>query len=100
MKFICRKRASENHLPVLNASEKSLLADCRKSWPALIGASIVCGKILLAMKFAIRGATGFNEHRVLRPFGETGEKLTTNAASPGFSLDDLASDKMILLGYN
>lgn len=67
--------------------------------PTLICGSAGAGKTLFAMEFLVRGATLYNEPGVFISFEETNEELTTNVASLGFDLKQLAAEKKILLDY-
>ena len=67
--------------------------------PTLVCGNAGCGKTLLAMEFLVRGAIKYNEPGVFFSFEETEEELTTNVASLGFNLDELAAQKMLLLDH-
>ncbi|HJP95368.1 MAG TPA: circadian clock protein KaiC [Pyrinomonadaceae bacterium] len=67
--------------------------------PTLICGSAGAGKTLLAMEFLVRGATVYDQPGVFMSFEETDEELATNVASLGFDLQQLISDKKIVLDY-
>jgi circadian clock protein KaiC len=58
-----------------------------------------CGKTLFGMEFLVRGALDFGEPGVFISFEETEAELTTNVASLGFDLDDLAAKKLLAIDY-
>ncbi len=67
--------------------------------PTLLCGPAGCGKTMLAVEFLVRGATQFGEPGVFMMFEENAEELATNMRSLGFDLDQLASDKLILLDH-
>jgi circadian clock protein KaiC len=67
--------------------------------PTLVCGSAGCGKTLLAMEFLVRGATQFDEPGVFVSFEESKSELTTNVASLGFDLDDLARRKRLVVDH-
>lgn len=67
--------------------------------PTLICGSAGCGKTLLAMEFLVRGATEYSEPGVFMAFEETAEELTQNVRSLGFDLDQLVSEKKLILDF-
>jgi circadian clock protein KaiC len=67
--------------------------------PTLVCGTAGCGKTLLAMEFLVRGATQFGEPGVFLAFEETAEELTQNVRSLGFDLDELQSEKKLLLDH-
>ena len=67
--------------------------------PTLVCGSAGCGKTMLAMEFLVRGATEFNEPGVFMMFEESAAELTANVRSLGFDLDELVSQKKLVLDY-
>ncbi|MCS6304169.1 MAG: response regulator [Nitrospira sp.] len=67
--------------------------------PTLICGSAGCGKTLMAMEFFMRGATLHDERGVFMAFEETEEELTQNVRSLGFDLDDLVSQKKLVVDF-
>jgi circadian clock protein KaiC len=70
-----------------------------KGRPTLVCGNAGCGKTLLAMEFLVRGAIQFKEPGVFIAFEETEKELTTNVASLGFNLEDIAAKKMMLIEH-
>ena len=58
-----------------------------------------CGKTMLGIEFLVRGALEFNEPGVLLAFEETPEDISSNVASLGFDIQDLANKKKLFLDY-
>src|SRR6187431_1178915 len=67
--------------------------------PTLVCGSAGCGKTLMAMEFAIRGAMEFDEPGVIITFEESAEELAQNVRSLGFDLDDLIEQNKIVIDY-
>jgi circadian clock protein KaiC len=67
--------------------------------PTLVCGSAGCGKTLLAMEFLVRGAMQYGEPGVFMAFEETAGELTQNVRSLGFDLDDLASQKKLVVDF-
>lgn len=67
--------------------------------PTLICGSAGAGKTLLAMEFLVRGATEYNEPGVFMAFEETAPELTQNVRSLGFDLDELATQKKLVIDF-
>ena len=67
--------------------------------PTLVCGSAGCGKTMLAMEFLVRGATEFDEPGVCMMFEESAAELTANVRSLGFDLDQLVSQKKLLLDH-
>ncbi|MGB2868595.1 MAG: circadian clock protein KaiC [Bacteroidota bacterium] len=65
----------------------------------LVCGSAGSGKTLLATEFLVRGAMQYDEPGVFVSFEENAEDLTTNVASLGFDLQDLALRKKIILDH-
>jgi circadian clock protein KaiC len=70
-----------------------------KGRPTLVCGNAGCGKTLMAMEFLVRGAVEHDEPGVFMSFEENEEELTTNVASLGFDLKDLAARKKIVLDH-
>jgi circadian clock protein KaiC len=70
-----------------------------KGRPTLIAGGPGSGKTLMSMEFLVRGATDYNEPGVFMAFEETAEELVENVASLGFDLNELISEKKILVDY-
>ncbi len=58
-----------------------------------------CGKTMLGIEFLVRGAMEFNEPGVIMAFEETPQDMSSNVASLGFDLQDLADKKKLYLDY-
>jgi circadian clock protein KaiC len=67
--------------------------------PTLISGGAGSGKTLFGLEFLVRGATQYDEPGVLISFEESIQDLTKNAASLGFDLDRLVTDKKLFLDY-
>jgi circadian clock protein KaiC len=67
--------------------------------PTLICGSAGAGKTLLAMEFLVRGATEYNEPGVFMAFEETAPELTQNVRSLGFDLDELSTQKKLVIDF-
>lgn len=67
--------------------------------PTLVCGSAGAGKTLFAMEFLVRGATVYDQPGVFMSFEETEEELATNVASLGFNVQQLISDKKLLLDH-
>ncbi|PSJ15918.1 circadian clock protein KaiC [Nitrosomonas supralitoralis] len=67
--------------------------------PTLICGGAGCGKTLLSIEFLVRGAMQFNEPGVFMMFEENASELSSNVQSLGFNLDQLVTEKKILLDY-
>ncbi|MDD5322583.1 MAG: circadian clock protein KaiC, partial [Methylococcales bacterium] len=67
--------------------------------PTLVCGSAGCGKTLLALEFLVRGATQFSEPGVFIMFEENAAELTANVRSLGFDLDQLTTERMIVLDH-
>jgi len=67
--------------------------------PTLVCGGAGAGKTLFAMEFLIRGAMVYDQAGVFMSFEETDEELATNVASLGFDVQQLISDKKLLLEY-
>ncbi len=67
--------------------------------PTLVCGSAGCGKTMLAMEFLVRGATQFDEPGVFMMFEESAAELTANVRSLGFDLDQLVTERKIVLDY-
>src|SRR5471030_1650133 len=67
--------------------------------PTLVSGGAGSGKTLFGLEFLVRGATEFNEPGVFMSFEETIPDLTKNAASLGFDLARLVSEKKLFLDY-
>lgn len=67
--------------------------------PTLVCGSAGCGKTLLALEFLVRGATQFGEPGVFIMFEENAAELTANVRSLGFDLDQLTTERMIVLDH-
>jgi len=67
--------------------------------PTLICGSAGAGKTLFAMEFLVRGAILYDEPGVFMSFEESDEELATNVASLGFDLNQLITDKKLILDY-
>ena len=67
--------------------------------PTLVSGGAGSGKTLFALEFLVRGATAYGEPGVFMSFEETIPDLTKNAASLGFNLGRLISQKKIFLDH-
>jgi circadian clock protein KaiC len=67
--------------------------------PTIVCGGPGCGKTMFAMEFLVRGATEFGEPGVLMTFEETGEEMSRNVESLGFSLQSLVDKKKLFLDY-
>jgi circadian clock protein KaiC len=67
--------------------------------PTLVCGGPGCGKTILAMEFLINGVRRFREPGVFLSFEETVEDLTSNFASLGLDLRQLAARKRLALEY-
>src|SRR6478735_1866275 len=67
--------------------------------PTLICGSAGAGKTLLAMEFLVRGATEYNEPGVFMAFEETAPELTQNVRSLRFDLDELSTQKKLVIDF-
>jgi circadian clock protein KaiC len=67
--------------------------------PTLICGSAGAGKTLFAMEFLVRGALLYAEPGVFMSFEESDEELVTNVASLGFDVNQLITDKKLILDY-
>jgi circadian clock protein KaiC len=68
-----------------------------KGRPTLVCGAAGCGKTMLAMEFALRGALTYGEPGVVMAFEENATELATNFASLGYNLNALAARKKIVL---
>ena len=69
------------------------------SRPTLVSGGAGSGKTLFALEFLVRGATQYNEPGVFMSFEETIPDLTINAASLGFDLGRLVTDKKLFADH-
>ena len=67
--------------------------------PTLVCGSAGAGKTLLAMEFLVCGAIEYNEPGVFMAFEETAAELAQNVRSLGFDLDEMASEKKLVVDY-
>jgi circadian clock protein KaiC len=67
--------------------------------PSLVCGNAGCGKTILGMEFLIRGAVEFNEPGVFISFEETEKDLIQNFASFGHPLEELITQKLLLIDY-
>jgi circadian clock protein KaiC len=67
--------------------------------PTLICGSAGCGKTLLAVTFLYKGATDYGEPGVFMTFEERPDDLVKNVASLHYGLDELVSDKKLLIDH-
>jgi circadian clock protein KaiC len=67
--------------------------------PTLVCGGPGSGKTLLAVEFLVHGAIEHHEPGVMMAFEETSEELALNVASLGFRLNDLISQKKLLIDY-
>ncbi len=67
--------------------------------PTLIYGSAGSGKTLLGVEFLVNGATKYNETGVLMTFEETAEEITQNVSSLGWDIEQLVSDRKLLLDH-
>ncbi len=67
--------------------------------PTLIYGSAGSGKTLLGVEFLVNGATKYNETGVLMTFEETAEEITQNVASLGWDIEQLVSDRKLVLDH-
>jgi circadian clock protein KaiC len=67
--------------------------------PTLVCGSAGAGKTLLAMEFLVCGANEYNEPGVFVTFEETAAELAQNVRSLGFDLDEMASEKKLVVDY-
>ena len=70
-----------------------------KGRPALVSGGPGCGKTLFAMEFIIRGITDYGEPGVFVAFEEKIDDLKKNFFSMGFDLDNLSSQKKLILDH-
>lgn len=67
--------------------------------PTLICGSAGAGKTLLAIQFLVSGAMEYNEPGVFMAFEETAAELAQNVRSLGFDLDQLSTEKKLVVDY-
>lgn len=67
--------------------------------PTLVSGGAGAGKTMFGLEFLVRGATQYDEPGVFISFEETIPDLTSNAASLGFELDRLVTEKMLFLDH-
>lgn len=67
--------------------------------PTLISGSAGAGKTLFGLEFLVRGATQHGENGVFISFEESIHDLSKNAASLGFDLDRLVTEKKLFIDY-
>src|SRR6202162_168462 len=67
--------------------------------PTLVSGGAGSGKTLFGLEFLVRGATQYDEPGVFMSFEETIPDLTQNAASLGFELDRLVTEKKLFLDH-
>ena len=67
--------------------------------PTLVSGGAGSGKTLFGLEFLVRGATQYGEPGVFMSFEETILDLTKNAASLGFDLGRLVTDKKLFLDH-
>jgi circadian clock protein KaiC len=70
-----------------------------KGRPTLICGGAGCGKTLLSMQFIIKGITEFNENGVFMSFEEPSKDLSLNVKSLGFDLEELKSEKKLIVDH-
>ncbi|HET9218117.1 MAG TPA: ATPase domain-containing protein, partial [Terriglobia bacterium] len=70
-----------------------------KGRPTLVCGSAGCGKTLLSMEFLVHGAIQYGEPGVFMAFEETAEELAMNTRSLGFDLDELVSQKKLIVDF-
>ena len=67
--------------------------------PTLVSGGAGSGKTMFGLEFLVRGATQYGDPGVFMSFEETLPDLTKNAASLGFDLDRLVTDKKLFLDH-
>ncbi len=67
--------------------------------PTLVCGSAGSGKTLMAMEFLVRGALEFDEPGLFVCFEEEAAELTSNVASLGFDLEDLAARNKLRIDH-
>ena len=67
--------------------------------PTLLCGSAGCGKTLFGMTFLINGVTKFDETGVFMSFEEREQDLAANVHSLGFDVEDLISQKKLVIDY-
>jgi circadian clock protein KaiC len=67
--------------------------------PTLVCGSAGSGKTLLAMEFLVRGATEFGEPGLFMAFEETAPELAQNVRSLGFDLEQLVTQRKLVLDH-
>ena len=67
--------------------------------PSLVAGSAGCGKTLLSMEFIVRGAIDYGEPGVFMAFEERADELTQNVRSLGVDLEDLVSQKKLVIDH-
>ncbi len=67
--------------------------------PTLVCGGAGCGKTMLAVEFAVRGATTYGEPGVVMTFEENAQELAANVRSLGFDLEKLAAQKKLILDH-
>lgn len=70
-----------------------------KGRPTLVVGGAGCGKTLLAIEFLVHGARDYEEPGVLMAFEETADELAKNVRSLGFDLDELVSQKKLIVDF-
>jgi circadian clock protein KaiC len=70
-----------------------------KGRPTLVCGGAGCGKTLLSMQFLIKGITEFNEPGVFMSFEEPSADLFINVKSLGFDLEQLSSEKKLVIDH-
>lgn len=67
--------------------------------PTLICGGAGCGKTLLSMQFLIKGIVDYDEPGVFMSFEELADDLKLNVKSLGFDLNQLISDKKLVVDH-
>jgi circadian clock protein KaiC len=67
--------------------------------PTLVSGGAGSGKTMFGLEFLVRGATQYGEPGVFMSFEETIPDLTKNAASLGFDLGRMVTDKKLFLDH-
>ena len=70
-----------------------------KGRPTLVCGDAGCGKTLLSMQFIIKGITEFGEPGVFMSFEELSHDLSLNVKSLGFDLEQLKSEKKLVVDH-
>jgi circadian clock protein KaiC len=70
-----------------------------KGRPTLICGGAGCGKTLLSMQFLIKGITEYKEPGVFMSFEEPSNDLTLNVKSLGFDLEQLKTEKKLIVDH-